>query len=133
MSSNQSLKNKYKKSSVLTPEEILKNTLLKKAKGFVVEEVVEEEEVEEEPAPQPAPTTDVVLLDVCTFDDYFDNGAIINLETLKQVGLAPESATRLKVYASGELKGQFTVEANHFTLDAIKAISDADGDSIMIR
>ena len=100
----------------------------------VVEEVVEEEEVEEEePAPQPAPTTDVVLLDVCTFDDYFDNGAIINLETLKQVGLAPESATRLKVYASGELKGQFTVEANHFTLDAIKAISDADGDSIMIR
>ena len=28
---------------------------------------------------------------------------------------------------------EFTVEANHFTLDAIKAIGDADGDSIMIR
>ncbi len=99
------------------------------------EEVVEEVEEEEvpAPAPQPAPTTDVVLLDVCLFDDYFDNGAIVNLETLKQVGLAPESATRLKVYASGALKGQFTVEANHFTLDAIKAIGDADGDSIMIR
>ena len=39
----------------------------------------------------------------------------------------------IKVYATGELKGQFTVEANHFTLDAIKAIGDADGDSIMIR
>ena len=93
------------------------------------------EEVEEEPAPAPAPqpTSDVVLLDVCVFDDYFDNGAIVNLETLKQVGLAHEGATRLKVYASGELKGQFTVEANHFTLDAIKAIGDADGDSIMIR
>ena len=87
--------------------------------------------VEEEPAPQPV--SDVVLLDVCLFDDYFDNGAIVNLETLKQVGLAHEGATRLKVYASGALKGQFTVEANHFTLDAIKAISDADGDSIMIR
>ena len=99
-----------------------------------VEEVVEEE-AEEAPAPVPAPqpTTDVVLLDVCLFDDYFDNGAIVNLETLKQVGLAPESATRLKVYASGALKGQFTVEAHHFTLDAIKAIGDADGDSIMIR
>ena len=100
------------------------------------EEVVEEEEeVQEEPtpAPQVAPVSDVVLLDVCLFDDYFDNGAIVNLETLKQVGLAPEGATRLKVYASGELKGQFTVEANHFTLDAIKAIGDADGDSIMIR
>ena len=100
----------------------------------VYEEEVEEEEVEEPaPAPAPQPTTDVVLLDVCLFDDYFDNGAIVNLETLKQVGLAPESATRLKVYASGALKGQFTVEANHFTLDAIKAIGDADGDSIMIR
>ena len=100
-----------------------------------VEEEVEEEEEEPAPAPKPAPqpASDVVLLDVCLFDDYFDNGAIVNLETLKQVGLAPESATRLKVYASGSLKGQFTVEANHFTLDAIKAIGDADGDSIMIR
>ena len=100
----------------------------------VYEEEVEEEEVEEPaPTPAPQPASDVVLLDVCVFDDYFDNGAIVNLETLKQVGLAPESATRLKVYASGALKGQFTVEANHFTLDAIKAIGDADGDSIMIR
>ena len=102
-----------------------------------VEEVFEEEIGEEEPAPAPKPAaqpaSDVVLLDVCVFDDYFDNGAIVNLETLKQVGLASESATRLKVYASGTLKGQFTVEANHFTLDAIKAIGDADGDSIMIR
>ena len=98
-----------------------------------VEEIEEEAEEAPAPAPAPQPTTDVVLLDVCLFDDYFDNGAIVNLETLKQVGLAPESATRLKVYASGELKGQFTVEANHFTLDAIKAIGDADGDSIMIR
>ena len=106
------------------------------------EEVYEdEEEVEEEEpahatvAPQPIPNSnpDVALLDVCLFDEYFENGAIVNLETLKQVGLAPETATRLKVYASGALKGQFTVEANHFTLDAIKAIGDADGDSIMIR
>ena len=97
------------------------------------EEIEEEEKPAPAPKPAPQPASDVVLLDVCVFDDYFDNGAIVNLETLKQVGLAPESATRLKVYASGALKGQFTVEANHFTLDAIKAIGDADGDSIMIR
>ena len=114
--------------------------IYEEVEGEEFEETYEEEveeEVEEEPAPAPAPApqpaSDVVLLDVCLFDDYFDNGAIVNLETLKQVGLAPDSATRLKVYASGALKGQFTVEANHFTLDAIKAIGDADGDSIMIR
>jgi ribosomal protein L15 len=39
----------------------------------------------------------------------------------------------LKIYASGEITKSFTVEANHFTLDAIKAISDADGDSVMVR
>ena len=83
------------------------------------------------PTPQPAPG--VALIDVCLFDDYFENGATVDLDALKEVGLAPESAKTLKVYASGALKGQYTVEANHFTLDAIKAIGDADGDSIMIR
>ena len=94
-----------------------------------------EDEAEEAPAPQVASNSNpsVALLDVCTFDDYFENGATIDLEALKSVGLAPESAVTLKVYASGALKGKFTVEANHFTLDAIKAIGDADGDSIMIR
>ena len=106
------------------------------------EAVYEDEEPEEEeaeapvtPVVKPAPQSNpnIALLDVCCFDDHFENGAIVNLETLKQVGLVPETATVLKVYASGPIKGQFTVEANHFTLDAIKSISDADGDSIMIR
>ena len=103
-----------------------------------IEEEVEEE-VEEAPAPAPAPrpiaqtSPDVVLLDVCVFDDYFENGAVVNLETLKQVGLAQESATRLKLYATGPLKGEFIVEANHFTIDAIRAIGEAGGDSVMIR
>ena len=99
------------------------------------EEFVEEEE-EEAPAPvvKPAVTdSSVALLDVCCFDDHFENGAIVNLETLKHVGLAPESATTLKLYASGPIKGQYTVEANHFTLQAIEAINATDGTSIMIR
>ncbi len=103
-----------------------------------IEEEIEEEEAEEvkaTPAPAPARVNDstVALLDVCQFDGHFQDGAVINLEALKKVGLAPASALTLKVYASGPIKGQYTVEANHFTLDAIKAIGDADGDSIMIR
>ena len=70
---------------------------------------------------------------MCCFDDHFENGAIVNLETLKQVGLVPESATTLKLFASGMIKGQYTVEANHFTLQALEAINANDGTSIMIR
>ena len=107
------------------------------------EDAEEAEEAEEEklesPAPAPAPravpvtNSDVVRLDVCIFDDYFENGAVINLETLKQVGLAPENATTLKLFATGSINGEFIVEANHFTIDAIRAIGEAGGDSVMIR
>ena len=39
----------------------------------------------------------------------------------------------LKIYATGALGKAFTVEANQFTMDAIRAISDAHGDVIMVR
>ena len=60
-------------------------------------------------------------------------GTVINLELLKAHDVVLPSATVLKIYAGGTLSKAFTVEANHFTLDAIKAISDADGDSVMVR
>ncbi len=102
-------------------------------------EYEEEEEAEEEaPAPTPAPAAPaedptVARLDICVLDGYFENGAIVNLETLKQVGLVSEEATTLKLYASGSIKGRYTVEANHFTIDAVRAIRDADGESFVIR
>jgi len=112
------------------------------------EDVEEEpEDAEEEPedvedggkavhtAPQAIPANDptVALIDVCIFDKHFASGETVNLEVLKRAGLVDKQVTKLKLFASGELKGQFTVEAHHFTLDAIMAISAADGDSIMIR
>jgi ribosomal protein L15 len=60
-------------------------------------------------------------------------GAVIDLESLKTKELILPTATTLKVYTSGPISKTFTVEANHFTLDAIQAITDADGDSVMVR
>lgn len=101
------------------------------------EEESEEEEIEEAPVAAPraidAGDPTVALIDVCIFDKHFESGAVINLDTLKSAGLVDRKVTKLKLFASGELKGKFTVEANHFTLDAIMAISAADGDSVMIR
>ena len=42
MSGNSELKRKYKDLDMLSSDEILKKSLLKKAKGFVLEEIVEE-------------------------------------------------------------------------------------------
>lgn len=103
-------------------------------------EAVEEEEVyENEPVTEPTPAPKrninpaVAVVDICSLEEHFDAGDVIDLETLKARDLVLPSATVLKIYASGEITKSFTVEANHFTLDAIKAISDADGDSVMVR
>ena len=73
------------------------------------------------------------MVDLCSLEAYFDEGDGINLDSLKVRELVLPSASILKLYASGPISKRFIVEANHFTLDAIKAISDADGDSVMVR
>ncbi len=113
---------------------------LEEAEEVASEEVEEEyEEVEEIPSPAPAPARvsepanpEVAVIDICAVERYFTDGALINLEALKKAGLALPMAKKLKVYATGDLRMSFTVEANHFTLDAIRAISMADGEIQML-
>ena len=69
---------------------------------------------------------------MAVFDEYFEDGETIDLFALKRAGLVPASATTLRVIGNGELKKTFVVEANHFTLGAIKAISASDGNSVKI-
>ena len=101
------------------------------------EYVVESEPIEEEPvkpAPAKAPANPAIaVVDLRAVEEYFPMGAVIDLESLKAKELILPTATTLKVYTSGPISKTFTVEANHFTLDAIQAITDADGDSVMVR
>ena len=96
-----------------------------------------EDESEEEPVEQPVRrrviNPGVAVVDLCAIEEHFPADAIVKLDTLKAKGLILPTASTLKVYAAGPLSKSLTVEAHHFTLDAIKAISDADGDAIMIR
>ncbi len=99
------------------------------------EEDEEYEEVEETPTPAPveAPADPALaVVDICAMERHFPDGALINLEALKQAGLVQSTAKKLKIYATGDLRLSYTVEANHFTLDAIRAISMADGDVQML-
>ncbi len=97
--------------------------------------IVESEPVEEpEPeTPKVAANPSVAVVDLCSIEAQFPMGAVISLDTLREKELVLPTATVLKVYASGPISKSFTVEANHFTLDAIQAITDADGDSVMVR
>ena len=101
------------------------------------EEEYTEEYAEEESYEEPAPVIEnnpaIAVVDICEIEDQFEAGETVSLATLKERGLVLPSAETLKIYASGKLHAAFSVEANHFTLDAIIAISDAGGDSAMIR
>ena len=101
------------------------------------EYVIESEPIEEEPE-QPAPVKTpanpaVAVVDLSAIEEHFPMGAVIDLEALKAKELVLPTATTLKIYTSAPISKTFTVEANHFTLDAIQAITDADGDSVMVR
>lgn len=96
-------------------------------------EVEEEIEAEEEDTPKKTVNPAIAVVDICSLEDHFDAGDVIDLNALKEKNLILPGATTLKIYASGELSKSFTVEAHQFTMDAIKAISDADGDSVMVR
>ena len=100
-----------------------------------VEETVEEEEIEEEAEESPKKSINpaIAVVDICSVEEHFDAGDVIDLNSLKEKNLILPGATTLKIYAGGELSKPFTVEAHQFTMDAIKAISDADGDSVMVR
>lgn len=108
----------------------------------IVEEVEEEIEVEEE-AEEPAPTRprdfaqpsnpEQALIDIRRLEENFPDGAVINLEKLKSVGMVSPEARTLQIYAGGSISKAFTVEADVFTIDAMKYIDDANGNIVVIR
>ena len=114
-----------------------------------VEEEVYEEIYEEEPAEEEAvvaqkvardavPTrqipldTGVALIDICSVAKAFRDGETVNLETLKAKGLVVPTAQKLKIYAGGSLDKRLSVEAHHFSLEAIFAIGTAGGETSML-
>ncbi|MBQ8432101.1 MAG: hypothetical protein IJX28_04370 [Clostridia bacterium] len=106
--------------------------------AYEEEESYEEREEEQTPpsAARPAPKVEVnpavAVIDICAIEDAFPDGATINLAVLKSHGFVLPSATTLKIYATGSLQKRFSVEAHHFTLDAIYAISAMEGDTSML-
>ena len=67
----------------------------------------------------------VVNLD--TLGERFDKGTVVTLELLREKGLVPNSAQRVKVLARGDIGKGLTVQAHKFSGKAAEKIAAAGG------
>ena len=131
-------------------EEAVEETPVEEA---IVEEVVEEAPVEEAPVEEPVFTdaqhademvddfaakksievikksrsgkmVEVNIDDICA---NFEDGEVVTLDALKDRKLISKSAGRVKVLANGVMTKRLTVEADKFSLQAVKMITLAGG------
>ncbi|MBO5867219.1 MAG: uL15 family ribosomal protein [Clostridia bacterium] len=70
------------------------------------------------------------IINVDTLSRHFDNGETVSLNSLKQKGLVAKNVGHIKVLARGTLDKRLTVEANAFSLDAVKMIVLVGGTAI---
>ncbi|MGL4854982.1 MAG: 50S ribosomal protein L15 [Lentisphaeria bacterium] len=68
------------------------------------------------------------LINVSALEAHFDNGSVIDRQTLLAKGLInDEKSAGLKVLASGELTKSVTVVAERFSKTAVRKIEEAGG------
>ena len=72
-------------------------------------------------------------MDICMLAENFSAGSTVNLEALKAVGLVRPEARTLQIYASGPIEKALTVEADVFTMDAMRYLGEAGGSMIILR
>jgi large subunit ribosomal protein L15 len=70
------------------------------------------------------------IINIDTLSENFDDGDVVTLKALKQKGLVSKNVGHIKVLARGTLDKCLTVEANAFSLDAVKMIVLVGGKAI---
>lgn len=69
----------------------------------------------------------MAIINIDTLSQEFEDGDLINLETLIKKHLVPKSTKRIKVLARGNLDKALIVEADYFSKDAMKMIIFTEG------
>lgn len=72
------------------------------------------------------------VVNVDTLGANFQKGDLVNLQTLKDKKLVPNKQTAVKILARGMLDKALTVEADDFSLDAVKMIVLTGGKAIKL-
>ncbi len=69
-------------------------------------------------------------INIDTLAKRFADGAKVDLEVLRQAGLAKKKSDGVRVLGRGEISHALTIEANHFTATAREKIESAGGTAI---
>jgi large subunit ribosomal protein L15 len=72
------------------------------------------------------------VVNVGDIDAHFENGAVVDQETLKKAGLAKGPADGVRVLGVGEVTKKLTVRAHHFSESAKKKIEERGGTAEVI-
>jgi ribosomal protein L15 len=72
------------------------------------------------------------IINVDTISANYEDGEIVNLESLKQKGLLAQNVDYVKVLARGMITKPLTVEAQDFSLEAIKMIILTGGAAVKV-
>jgi len=72
------------------------------------------------------------VVNVGDLNDAFEDGATVDAETLRKVGLARGPADGVRILGEGELNKKLTVKAHHFSKSAAEKISAKGGTTEVI-
>ncbi len=63
---------------------------------------------------------------------FFSDGAEVNIDSLRSVGLAKKTSDGIRILGRGEMSCGMTIVANHFTASAKEKIEAAGGKAVLV-
>ena len=70
---------------------------------------------------------EIAIVNVSAIDEKFEEGAIVDIEALKNAGLIKDELDGVKVLGNGEITKKLTIKANAFSAGAKEKIEAAGG------
>ena len=78
------------------------------------------------------PKKEKAIINIDTISSHYRNGETVDLESLQARGLLPAKTNHYKILARGMLDKSLKIEANEFSIQAVKMILLTGGNAIKI-
>ena len=75
---------------------------------------------------------EIIALNVSLLNDVFEDGAVVDIEALKNKGLVSHAKDGVKILGNGEITKKLTVKVNYFSASAKEKIEAAGGKAEVI-